>query len=123
MIEFTEAHSVQLDKKSLKKMFPSLAEELETNENKVEVNSVRSDSGRAEEAVAERYVHYNPDVVDFLRRCDTKRQAEEIIEYMTKKGEITGTYAARLLRQLKGKGIRSFGKKKEQDYYLKHGEL
>ncbi len=104
-------------------MFPSLAEELETDENKVAVNSVRSDSERAEEAVAERYVHYNPDVIDFLRRCDTKKQAQEIIEYMRKKGEITDAYAARLVKQLKGKGIRSFGTKKEEDYYLKHGGL
>ncbi len=123
MNEFIEEHSVQLDKKSLKKMFPNLAEELETDENNVAVNSVRSDSERAEEAVAERYVHYNPDVIDFLRRCDTKKQAEEIIEYMTKKGEITDLYAARLMKQLKGKGIRSFGTKKEEDYYLKHGGL
>lgn len=114
---------MQLDRKSLKKMFPNLAEELEADENKVPVNAVRTDSQTAEEAVGERYVHYNPDVIDFLRRCDTKKQAEEIIEYLVKKGEITDAYAGRLRKQLVDKGLRSFGTKKEEDYYLKHGEL
>jgi len=62
-------------------------------------------------------------VVDFLRRCDTKAQAEEIIDYMAKKGEITKAYAEKLRAQLEEKGVRSFGTKKEKDYYLKHGEL
>jgi hypothetical protein len=114
---------LQLNRKSLKKMFPNLAEELQADENRVAVNSVRTDSQTAERVVGEGYVHYSPDVIDFLRRCDTRKQAEEIIEYLAKKGEITGEYARRLRKQLMQKGVRSFGTKKEDNYYLKHGEL
>jgi hypothetical protein len=64
-----------------------------------------------------------PDVIDFIRRCDTEEQAEEIIAYMEKRGEIEKQYAERLRKQLKDKGVRSFGLKKEENYYLKHGQL
>ena len=42
---------------------------------------------------------------------------------MESRGEISGEYAGRLRKQLKEKGVRSFGSKKEEDYYLKQGAL
>jgi len=111
------------DKEAFKKMFPNLAEELESDENKVSVNSVRTDMQTGESAASERFVHYMPDVIDFIRRCDTEEQAEEIIAYMEKRGEIEKQYAERLRKQLKDKGVRSFGPKKEENYYFKHGQL
>ena len=112
------------DKETFRKMFPNLAEELQSDENKVSVNSVRTDNRTGEKAAAsERFAHYLPDVIDFLRRCDTQEQAEEIIAYMEKRGEIEKQYAERLRKQLKEKGVRSFGPKKEEGYYLNHGEL
>lgn len=104
-------------------MFPSLARELGSDENKVTVNSVRTDNQVAERSVSERSDHYNPDAVDFIRRCDTEQQAEEIIAYLEKRGELGKPHALRLRRQLKEKGARSFGPKKEHDYYIKHGGL
>jgi hypothetical protein len=114
---------VEFDKKTFKKMFPNLANELESDESKVAVNSVRTDSQMAEKACSQRFVNYTPDVIDFIRRCDTEEQAEEIIAYLEKRGEVERYYAEKLRRQLKEKGVRSFGSKKEDDYYLKHGEL
>jgi hypothetical protein len=114
---------VAFDKESFKRMFPNLAKEMESEESKVDVDSVRTETQSGEEAASSRFVHYVPDVIDFIRRCDTAKQAEEIIAYMEEKGEINKPYASRLRQQLKEKGIRSFGPKKEQDYYLKHGEL
>ena len=114
---------MELDKEALKKMFPNLAKELQLDKNKVPVNSVRTDLQTGEKAAAkEKFVHYMPDVIDFIRRCDTREQAEEIVAYMEKRGEIDKRYAARLREQLKQKGVRSFGPKKEEGYYLNHGE-
>ena len=104
-------------------MFPNLAKELDSNEQKIAVNSVRTDEQSGESAASERYVHYVPDVIDFIRRCDTEEQAEEIIAYLEKRGEIEKQYAERLRKQLKEKGVRSFGPKKEENYYLKHSGL
>jgi len=83
---------------------------------------VRTDIKTGERASTERFAHYMPDVIDFIRRCDTEEQAKEIIDYMEKRGEIEKRYAKKLRCQLREKGIRSFGPKKEENYYFKHGE-
>jgi hypothetical protein len=113
---------VEPDRESFKKMFPNLVKELQTDDNKVQLNSVRTDQEDGEKAAtSQSFDDYMPDVIDFIRRCDTKEQAEEIIGYMEKRGEIDKKYAQQLRKQLKENGVRSFGTKKEQDYYLKHG--
>ncbi|MEM2118961.1 MAG: DUF2095 family protein [Candidatus Bathyarchaeia archaeon] len=119
---FAGAH-VEADKEKLKKMFPNLMKELGMEEHKIAINSVRTDMQSGEKAVSRNFANYMPDVIDFIRRCDTEEQAEEIICFMEKKGEIEKEYAAKLRKQLKEKGVRSFGPKKEDDYYLKHGEM
>ena len=110
---------MDVEKKKFRKMFPNLAEELENGNSGTKINSVRSDQATAEKAVSKRFADYSPDVIDFLRRCDKTDQAEEIINYMEKRKEISCEYATKLRKQLKKKGIRSFGSKKEDDYYLK----
>ena len=128
-----------IDKKSLKKLFPNLYEELETSENKVPIDAVRKNPQEAEEAAEgeelweeesesctetpDRLRHFNPCAVDFIRRCDTEAQAEEIIVYLQKKGEITREYAEELRCRLKQGGVRSFGPKKEENYYFREGGI
>jgi hypothetical protein len=41
---------------------------------------------------------------------------------MEKRCEINKEYAQKLRAQLKQKGVRSFGPKKEENYYLKNSE-
>jgi len=113
---------MEIDKKRFKKMFPRLAEELEGKNQKIGINSVRSDRETAEKASTRGFTGYTPDAIDFIRRCDNQKQAEEIIGYLENRGEISRSYAQRLRKQLQEKGLRSFGPKKEDDYYLKHGK-
>lgn len=111
---------MDIDKKRFRSMFPNLAQEMESGEcGKTMINSVRSDPVTAEKAVAKRFTGYIPDAIDFLRRCDKSEQAEEIIRYLEQRREINPEYANKLRKQLKKKGLRSFGSKKEDDYYLK----
>lgn len=140
-----------IDKESVKKMFPNLYKELEEGEVKVSIDAVRKNSHEAEKLsdegntaadaeVAEVEVeveesepkrncmpdklrHFNPSAVDFIRRCDTEAQAEEIIAYLQKKGEITPQYAEELRRQLQRDGVRSFGAKKEENHYFREGGI
>ena len=114
---------MEIDKKSFKKMFPNLSEELEGRDGKVAIGSVRTDSDEAEKSVEDKFPNYDPTVVDFVRRCDTKAQAEAIIAFLEKKGELTTEYAAKLRKQLAMQGVRSFGSKKEENYYFKQGGL
>jgi len=125
---------MSIDKKSLKKMFPNLYNELETGETKVPINAVRKNPEAIENAECEedefeqtipldKLRHFNPTAVDFIRRCDTDTQAEEIIIYLEKKGEITKEYADELRVKLKREGVRCFGPKKEDYYYFKEGGI
>jgi hypothetical protein len=110
---------MDVEKERFRRMFPNLAQELDNGTCETKINSVRSDPSTAEKAVSTKFTDYSPDVIDFLRRCDKTEQAQEIIEYMEKRKEISCEYATKLKKQLKKKGIRSFGSKKEDDYYLK----
>jgi hypothetical protein len=136
---------MSVGKKDIKKIFPHLYEELQGGEVKVPINAVRKNVAEAElEAYIEdadpdecheplediketktpdKLRHFNPQAVDFLRRCDTNAQAEEIIAYLEKKGEITKEYACELRTQLKKDGVRSFGPKKEEYHYFKEAGL
>ena len=110
---------MDVHKKRFRRMFPHLAQELEGGDCRIPVTSVRSDLQTGEKASSRRFANYVPDVIDFLRRCDTEEQAEEIVCYLEGRGEISRDYAGRLRKQLKEKGVRSFGSKKEDGYYLK----
>ena len=134
-----------LDKKDLKKLFPHLYEELESGEVKVPIRGIRKNASEAEGEVSEECAcdecideekdvppttetpdklrHFNPQAVDFIRRCDTEAQVEEIITYLEKRGEITHENAAQLRYQLKNEGVRSFGPKKEENHYFKEGGI
>jgi hypothetical protein len=111
---------MDIDKKRFQRMFPNLAQEMESGEyGKTTINSVRSDPANGEKAVAKRFTGYIPDAVDYLRRCNKREQAKEIIGYLEKRREISPEYAKKLRKQLREKGVRSFGSKKEDDYYLR----
>lgn len=114
---------MDIDKKGFRKMFPHLAQELEAWDCRITITSVRSDLQTGEKASSKKFANYMPDVIDFLRRCNTEQQAEEIICYLEGRGEISHDYAGRLKKQLKKKGVRSFGSKKEDDYYLRQDEF
>lgn len=114
---------MEIDKKSFKRMFPHLSEELEGEESKVTIGAVRTDSETVEKSLSDKFRNYTPTVVDFIRRCDTDAQAEAIIAYLEKRGELTKKHAEQLRRQLKKEGLRSLGSKKEENYYFKKGGL
>jgi len=116
---------VEIEKEQFRKMFPHLAKEMEEDsedngEHRIQINSVRSNP-QIEEKISGKFGTYMPDAIDFIRRCDNEKQAKEIVDYLEKKGEITPKYAQKLRRQLREKGVRSFGTKKEEGYYFKQG--
>lgn len=123
-----------IDKESMKKLFPNLYKEIEElDECKVPINSVRANSQTAEEELEQeateeisqptvspdKFRHFNPSAADFIRRCETEAQAEEIIDYLYKRGELTDQEAKEMRNQLRSNGVRSFGPKKEDYYYFK----
>ena len=80
---------MQMDKKRFKKMFPHLTKEMNSEESRVAIDSVRSDIQTGEKKVSpDKSVGFTPDVIDFLRRCDNEQQAKEIIDYLKKQRDV-----------------------------------
>ena len=67
-----------------------------------------------------RFAGYDPNVIDFIRRCDTEEQAVEIIDYLKKKGDISKSTAKDIKQQLSKDGLRSFGEKKQTCFYFQY---
>jgi hypothetical protein len=114
---------VEANRKSFKKMFPHIANELTGGQNAVSIDSVRTNAEEAEKAQTGRFHNYVPTVVDFIRRCNTEEEANEIVAFLEKRCEITKEHAQKLREQLKQKGLRSFGPKKEEDYYFRESKF
>jgi len=129
-----------IDKRSIKKMFPNLYHELDENsENKVSIDAAYADNKVVEETLeiedvseeeflkpikeVDKLQSFNPVAIDFIRRCDTAEQAQEIISYLKKRGELTQEQAEELECKLKRDGVRGFGPKKEENYYFHEGGL
>ncbi len=115
---------MEIDRERFRRLFPHLAEEIERGVAKVSINAIRWDERAGEEAATTRpyqdpWAGYMPDVVAFIRRCDTEEQALEIIDFMEREGQISPEYAEKLRKQLREEGLRSFGPKKEPGYYFK----
>jgi hypothetical protein len=109
-----------LNRRELKQKYPNLAKELESHEGTLQVTSADG-VDIVEKTTEHSFTGYVPTAIDYLRRCDDNEQAEKTINYLEKKGEINNEYANQLRRTLKECGLRSFGSKKEDDYYLKKG--
>jgi hypothetical protein len=106
---------VDIEEDEFKRRYPNLWREMMRNKpnTTLRVTTVKVDKFRG----------YIPDAIDYIRRCDTPEQAEETIKYLLKKGEISTDRAERLLKQLRTLGLRSFGAKKEDGFYLRESGL
>jgi len=105
-----------MERDEFKKRYPTLAKEVEEGKGKADL-SFEVEAPKPER----KFAGYEPNVVDFLRRCSSDEEAQEIIEYMRGRGEVTCEEAEALCSQLREKGVRSFGPKKEPGYYEKKG--
>lgn len=106
-----------IDGERFKRLFPHLAKELEKGESKINIDQFRIRAEHEDRLTGRRWGGHNPDIVDFIRRCDTPEQAEEIISYMEGQGEIPAERAAELRRRLRAEGLSGFGDKKETGFY------
>ncbi|MBN2336756.1 DUF2095 family protein [Candidatus Bathyarchaeota archaeon] len=105
-----------MERDELKKRFPRLAKEMEEGKGKADLEfEVEPPKPKR------KFAGYDPNAVDFIRRCNSDEEAHEIIEYLRGREEITVDEAERLCRQLEEEGLRSFGPKKGPGYYERQG--
>ena len=69
-----------------------------------------------------KFAGYDPNVIDFIRRCDTIDQAVEILDYLENIGDISTNDGDTLRKRLKTDGLRSFGPKKVKGFYFSQDE-
>ena len=110
-----------MEKKDFKKLFHHIVDEIESGASKVDLNKVNKlpVSAKLSYKVERKYAGYQPSAIDFIRRCRNPQEAEEIITYLEKKGDITSEDAKVLRRKLNEEGLRSFGPWKKPGYYEK----
>jgi hypothetical protein len=97
------------DKEWLKKHFPNLIREIEEGSEYVNVREIIVDPLKG----------YVPGPRDYLARAKTVDEAEEVISYLEQVGEINSNEANALRNELKEKGLKAFGEKRELGYYYK----
>lgn len=102
-----------MEKDRFKKLFPNLAKELERGESRVNFENTEKDNPNNKR----KWAGYDPDVLDFIQRCDDVEQAEEVIDFLERRGEISPQRASELRKQIQEQGLRSFGVKKINDFY------
>lgn len=64
-----------------------------------------------------------PTAEDYIQRCSSEEEAEEIIAYLEKKGELDKEQAITLRTKLKSEGLSSFGEKRSSGYYERRNSL
>jgi hypothetical protein len=115
-----ESETADLTEKVLEHL-PHLVAEMERSEADVRIDGVRwEETDRTRQPISTnktRFSGYSPDVVDFLRRCTTEEEALEVIEFLEKRGEISSVHAREIRKQLRSRGVRSFGSKKSWGHY------
>jgi hypothetical protein len=103
-----------MEKKQFREKYPHIAQEVETGKSLVDI-----DFDEDEEKTERKYAGYDPTALDFIRRCKTKEQAEEIINYLEKRKELEKIEADELRKILKKNGLKAFGPAKSISYYEK----
>ncbi len=104
-----------------KKRFPALTKELSMTQSRIKIDGVRTNpdnqtSGR--QISGKNWQGYDPDIIDFIRRAKSEKEAIEVIDYMLHREEISKPYAKRLITQLNEEGLKSFGSSKKIGYYF-----
>ena len=108
----------------LKEKFPNLHSEMTEKKMKMKIDDVEEDfsrSGEVDQASesTDLFRNFEPSTIDFIRRAQTEKEAEEIIHFELKQGNISTEEANNLLDQLSQKGVRSFGPIKTTDHYFR----
>jgi len=93
------------DEETVKMLFPNLYREVKAKRRCIRIDAVRTSINEAEAVASD---PYRLDVVYFLRKSRNVKEAEEVIAFYERIGEIDSEYANSLRKQLREKGLESF---------------
>jgi hypothetical protein len=117
--------NISYNKSDLEKHFPNLTSEIKQSKQQISIDAVRTNK-ELKSDLLENYKEdiSNPGIFDFIRRCRSKDEALEILNYLLKRKEITNElhdHIQQLLLQEDGLSIllNRIGGYKEPGYYQK----
>jgi len=85
---------IAYDKEELERQFPQLMQELSEKKKSLKIEGVDYEIEQAKEDLkASQEINYcedllNPSAIDFIRRCKTKEDALEILDYLLERNEL-----------------------------------
>lgn len=104
----------EIEDKDFEEVFPALYRDIKGGERGILEEEHRTSSGSKK---TRKFSGHMPGATDFICRCKSIQEAEEIIDYLLKKGEITEEHANNLKKQLQEKGLEYFGEHRKPGYY------
>ena len=104
----------EIEEEEFKDVFPALFREIREGEKGIIKEELRTSAGSKRER---KFRGHAPGAIDFICRCKSDQEAEEIIDYLLRKGEITEEYANNLKKQLQEKGLEYFGEHRGPGHY------
>ncbi|MFO8019288.1 MAG: DUF2095 family protein [Promethearchaeia archaeon] len=129
--------SIGYDKDEFEKFFPSLSKEIARGKRSLKIEGIDLEVEEEKKKEKEKQKRkqenkssdppdelVNPGVTDFLRRCKTKGEAIEILDYLLKREEISKTQHKKILKKISTKGglkryIEESGGFKKPGYYIR----
>jgi len=127
-IDSDEGLKISYEKGELKSKFPHIVEEISGNKKSLKIDSFRTlineNSKRNLQSSKKPYPRelFDPEPIDFIRRCKTVEEAMNILDFVFKRKEISKKDYNSLKNQIKGDDglialIEKFGGFKKPGYY------
>ncbi|TFF98881.1 MAG: DUF2095 domain-containing protein [Promethearchaeota archaeon] len=124
--------NISYDKEEINNFLPHLLEEIKGKKESVKIDAVdyevekHGPKGQEREKDNEKQLKAlkNPTAIDFIRRCSTKVEAIEILDYLLKRGEISKKELNSIKKKLKKENglkdlIEKNGGFKRPGYYMR----
>ncbi|TXT61881.1 MAG: hypothetical protein BAJALOKI3v1_730006 [Promethearchaeota archaeon] len=123
--------NVSYDRDELNQFLPHLMDEIENKKKSIQIESIDyevegSEKNEKKKEGSESKLDdlSDPKAIHFIRRCSTKKEAKEILDYLLGRGEITPQEYETINRKLdKKEGLRTLIKEsggfKEPGYYIR----
>lgn len=111
----------------IREKFPALYSELANKKMSMRIDEVEDESESHSSREDERqsfdpFSNYEPNIFDFLARARTNEEGLEVIDFLSKQGQISAEIAKELTEKIKTLGIRCFGPERPADYYYRKSE-
>ena len=100
-----------------RKKYPNLAKELLDSEPAYTLTFKGQDSDLSQNSSVDPLKGFSPSAVDFIRRCKTKEEALEIINFLVEHKDLDSKTANSMRKKLESEGLSAFGTHKNPGYY------